>query len=100
MVHAYRSIHLSMSYPETTSPPLPLGNQNVLTPSLFNAQYSVSLCTPPATPPPATNRLFLEDSVSESLSSQAGGGAIRKGGVESRLRDYIPPPSPANKPKI
>ena len=35
--------------------------------------------------------------VSESLSRQASGGVIRKGGVESRLdvvtRDYIPPPS-------
>ena len=36
--------------------------------------------------------------VSDSFRSQAGGGVIRKGGVESRLdvvtNDYVPPPKP------
>ncbi|KAF4598152.1 ubiquitin-protein transferase activating protein [Pleurotus pulmonarius] len=36
--------------------------------------------------------------VADSLQRQAGGGVIRKGGIESRLdvvtRDYIPPPQP------
>lgn len=104
LVSALNSISLTPKHPPTRAPtkskstpstaPFDTTNPFIVPPTSTRKNTQLQPRSRPASP---VKRLQSGGIVvSESLQRQAGGGVIRKGGVESRIdvvtRDYVPPP--------